>query len=79
MRTKEALKKAKQNGKVLGRPKGKKSVNAKLVENHAEIEELLKDRVSASAIGRIMRVDRKTVGRYIERRLPQYSKKKKTN
>jgi hypothetical protein len=44
-----------------------------------EIEKLLKDRVSASAIGRMMRVDRKTVGRYIEQRLPQYSKKKKTN
>lgn len=75
MRTKEALKKAKQNGKTLGRPKGKKSVNAKLATNHDEIEKLLKDRVSASAIGRMMKVDRKTVSRYIERHLPQYRKK----
>ncbi len=58
MRTKEALKKAKENGKTLGRPKGKKSVNAKLAANHDEIEKLLKDRVSASAIGRLMKVDR---------------------
>ncbi len=77
MRTKEALKKAKQNGKILGRPKGKESINAKLAANHNEIEKLLKDKVSISAIGRIMSVDRKTVSRYMQRHLSQYIKNKK--
>lgn len=75
MRTKEALKKAKQNGKILGRPKGKESINAKLAANHEQIEKLLKDKVSASAIGRMMKVNRKTVSSYIKRHLPEYIKK----
>jgi DNA invertase Pin-like site-specific DNA recombinase len=74
MRTKEALKKAKANGKVLGRPKGKLSTNAKLESNHDQIASLLKDKVSVSAIGRMMKVDRKTVSRYIERHLPEFKK-----
>lgn len=77
MRTKEALKRAKENGKILGRPKGKKSTNAQLAANHDQIEKLLEDKVSLSAIGRMMKVDRKTVSRYVERHLPQYIKKKK--
>ena len=77
MRTKEALKKAKANGKTLGRPKGKKSTNAQLAANHDQIEQLLKDKVSVSAIGRMMKLDRKTVNRYIERHLPKYIKPKK--
>ena len=77
MRTKEALKKAKANGKVLGRPKGKESTNATLKANHEQIESLLRDKVSFSAIGRMMKVDRKTVSRYVERHLPKYSKAKK--
>ncbi|MEN0047705.1 MAG: recombinase family protein [Bacteroidota bacterium] len=77
MRTKEALKKAKANGKVLSRPKGKQSTNAILAANHDHIASLLKDKVSVSAIGRMMKVDRKTVSRYIERHLPQYAKTSK--
>jgi len=76
MRTKEALKKAKENGKILGRPKGKKSTNAKLAANHDQVASLLKDKVSVSAIGRMMKVNRKTVSSYIERHLPEYAKKK---
>lgn len=75
MRTKEALKRAKENGKILGRPKGKKSTNVQLAANHEQIEKLLEDKVSVSAIGRMMKVDRKTVSRYIERHLPDYLKK----
>lgn len=77
MRTKEALKKAKENGKILGRPKGKTSTNAKLAANHNQIESLLQSKVSASAIGRMMGVDRKTVSRYIERHLTEHSKRKR--
>lgn len=75
MRTKEALKKAKENGKILGRPKGKLSTNATLAANHKQIESLLKDKVSMAAIGRMMKVDRKTVSRYISRHLTEYAKK----
>lgn len=74
MRTKEALKKAKANGKILGRPKGKLSTNAILAANHEQIQTLLNNKVSVSAIGRMMNVDRKTVSRYIQRHLPQYPK-----
>lgn len=74
MRTKEALKKAKENGKILGRPKGKKSTNAKLAANHDQVASLLKNKVSVSAIGRMMKVNRKTVSSYIERHLPEYVK-----
>ena len=76
MRTKEALKKAKEKGKVLGRPKGSQSTNATLAASHEQIENLLKDKVSLSAIGRMMKVDRKTVSRYVQRHLPQYVKNK---
>jgi len=69
MRTKEALKKAKQEGKTLGRPKGSLSKNPTLAAHHDEIVTLLKNKVSISAIGRIMGVDRKTVSRYIGRYL----------
>ena len=79
MRTKEALKKAKENGKILGRPKGKKSTNTKLAANHDQVASLLKDKVSVSAIGRMMKVDRKTVSSYIERHLPKYAKKNAKN
>ena len=74
MRTKEALKKAKANGKILGRPKGRQSTNATLASNHDHIVSLLKDKVSVSAIGRMMKVDRKTVSRYVERHLMEYKK-----
>ena len=76
MRTKEALKKAKEKGKILGRPKGSQSTNATLATNHEQIENLLRDKVSLSAIGRMMKVDRKTVSRYVQKHLPQYAKNK---
>jgi len=76
MRTKEALKKAKEKGKILGRPKGSQSTNATLATNHEQIENLLRDKVSLSAIGRMMKVDRKTVSRYVQKHLPKYAKNK---
>lgn len=77
MRTKEALKKAKEDGKVLGRPKGSFSMNAVLAANHNEVKTLLENKVSISAIGRIFNLDRKTVSRYIKRNLTEYSRKAK--
>jgi len=55
---------------------GKKSTNAQVVANHDQIERLLKDKVSGSAIGRMIKLKRKTISRYIERHLPMYIKSK---
>ena len=67
-RTKEALARKKSEGKKLGRPKGSLSQKTKLSGKEPEIQELLNKKVSLSAIGRIMGVDRKTVASFIKSR-----------
>lgn len=65
-RTKEALARVKSEGKILGRPPGRTSINKKLAENHNEIVGLLKKQVSQSAIARIYEVNRGTLKKYID-------------
>jgi putative DNA-invertase from lambdoid prophage Rac len=65
-RTKEALARVKSEGKILGRPSGRTSINKKLSENHNEIVGLLKKQVSKSAIARIYEVNRGTLKKYID-------------
>lgn len=65
-RTKEALARKKAEGVILGRPKGSKSKVRKLTGREAEIQELLKKRISKSAIARILGVHRLTVAGYIK-------------
>jgi DNA invertase Pin-like site-specific DNA recombinase len=65
-RTKEALARVKSEGKILGRPTGRTSINKKLAENHNEIIGLLKKQVSKSAIARIYEVNRGTLKKYID-------------
>ena len=65
-RTKEALARVKAEGKKLGRPKGKKSINKKLAKNDDQIRLLLEKKVSKSAIARIFGVNRGTLRKYIE-------------
>lgn len=67
MRTKEALAAKKAQGKVLGRPKGSLG-KSKLDDRQAEIDHLLKHRVSLSAIARIMGVGRTTLHHFIKTR-----------
>ncbi len=67
-RTKEALARAKSEGKKLGRPKGSLSKNTKLSGKEQSIKELLDKNVSISAIARIMDVNRLTVKSFIESR-----------
>jgi len=67
-RTKEALAKRKSEGKKLGRPKGSLSKSTKLTGKDDEIKELLKHKVSVSAIARIMKVNRITLSNYIKTR-----------
>ncbi|MGB3849374.1 MAG: recombinase family protein [Tunicatimonas sp.] len=67
-RTKEALARMKSEGKVLGRPKGSLSKHTKLSGKEEQIRELLAKKVSYSAIGRIMGVNRVTVKQFAESR-----------
>jgi DNA invertase Pin-like site-specific DNA recombinase len=66
-RTKEALARLKAEGKVLGRPVGSKNKVLKLTGKEHKIKELLKNKVSKSAIARILKVHRITVSNYIKR------------
>ena len=66
-RTKEALTRKKSEGLVLGRPLGKKSAHFKLSEYEVEIQALLAENISKSAIARKYGVSRKTVASFIKR------------
>jgi len=65
-RTKEALARRKAEGVILGRPLGKKSSKTKLTGKEKKIQELLNNKVSYSAIGRILKVHRLTVAAFIK-------------
>lgn len=67
-RTKEALARKKKEGKTLGRPKGSLSQKTKLTGKEEQIKELLRKKVSLSAIGRILEVHRLTVTNFIKSR-----------
>lgn len=66
-RTKEALARKKAEGIVLGRPKGRRTVQTsrKLFKKDALIRELLKNKTSKRQIAKICKVDRNTLDRYI--------------
>jgi DNA invertase Pin-like site-specific DNA recombinase len=65
-RTKEALARRKAEGVILGRPLGRKSSKTKLTGKEKKIQELLKSKVSYSAIGRLLKVHRLTVAAFIK-------------
>jgi len=68
-RTKEALMRKRAEGKILGRPAGKKSSHVKLSGREQEIQALLDRHFSKSAIGRIYGVNRMTVDVFLKERL----------
>lgn len=68
-RTKEALARKRAEGVVLGRPKGSKSARLKLSGHEVEIQSLLNQKVSKSAIARRFGVCRKTVYSFIKNNL----------
>lgn len=70
-RTKEALARKKAEGVILGRPKGRKSDNLKLTGKESEIRELIKRKVSYSAIGRIMGAHRFTVTSFVKNNIQE--------
>ena len=66
-RTKEALKRKREEGIILGRPKGTKSSYLKLSCKDKQIRKLLEQKMSKSAIARKLGVHRITVANYINR------------
>jgi DNA invertase Pin-like site-specific DNA recombinase len=65
-RTKEALARKRIEGVMLGRPKGSKPAQIKLLENEGEIRKLLDENISKSAIARRFSVNRKTVASFVK-------------
>jgi DNA invertase Pin-like site-specific DNA recombinase len=68
-RTKEALARKRAEGKVLGRPCGRKSKFVKLSGREQDIKMLLDRHFSKSAIGRIYGVNRMTVDSFLKERM----------
>jgi DNA invertase Pin-like site-specific DNA recombinase len=68
-RTKEALLRIKAEGKILGRPLGKKSSVVKLTGQEHKVQKLLAQKVSKSAIARMLGVHRTTVAKFINERI----------
>jgi DNA invertase Pin-like site-specific DNA recombinase len=68
-RTKEALARKRSEGKILGRPCGKKSARVKLSGCEQDIRALLDRQFSKSAIGRIYGVNRMTVDAFLKERM----------
>lgn len=68
-RTKEALARKKEEGVVLGRPKGRKSIRVKLSGKEEIVRELLKQKISIKEIAKIYKVNRNTVSKFIKERL----------
>ena len=66
-RTIEALARKKAEGVILGRPLGSKSLKTKLTGKENKIKGLLKNKVSMSAISRILKVDRLTVTSFVRK------------
>ena len=66
-RTKEALARLKAEGRVLGRPIGSKNKILKLTGKENKIKDLLRNKVSKSAIARILKVHRTTVSNFIKK------------
>jgi len=67
-RTKEALARKRSEGFTLGRPPGRKSDRLKLSEHEAEIQTLIGENISKSAIARRFGVCRKTVISFLKKR-----------
>jgi len=68
-RTKEALARKRAEGTVLGRPPGCKSMSRKLTGKEAEIRDMLRRRVSKSAIARKYGVNRATLLKFVREML----------
>lgn len=66
-RTKEALARKKSEGKILGRPKGRKGSHLKLTGRETILREMLSQGISKSEIARRMHVNRMTVASFLKK------------
>jgi len=67
LRTREALARKRMEGVVLGRPRGSKTAQFKLMENEVEIRSMLDSKISKSAIARKFGVSRKTFITFVKK------------
>lgn len=76
-RTKEALARRKNEGVILGRPKGRTTdiTKHKLFEKESVINELINNGISKRKIAKILKVDRNTLSRFMKRTIFQTIKK----
>ncbi|MFR1814477.1 master DNA invertase Mpi family serine-type recombinase [Dysgonomonas capnocytophagoides] len=65
-RTKEALARKRAEGIILGRPKGSKAKKTKLTDHKNQIEKMLNNNISQSAIARSLGVHRHTVSAFLK-------------
>lgn len=68
-RTKEALMRVRAEGKTLGRPLGRQNSFVKLSGKESKVKELLDQKISKSAMARILGVHRITVAKFINERV----------
>lgn len=66
-RTKEALARKKEEGVILGRPKGRKSSHTKLTGKEKIIIKMLNEHISQTQIAKKLHVDRATLSLFIKR------------
>ena len=70
-RTKEALLRLKSEGRVLGRPRGRKNDKLKLTGKEDKIVAMRREKISKSQIARILGVDRLTLSRFMAKYTPE--------
>ena len=68
-RTKEALARKKAEGVILGRPSGSKSSKVKLSGKEKEIQKMLDNGISKTAIAKKLNVNRNTLASFIKNRM----------
>ena len=66
-RTKETMARLKAEGRILGRPIGRKSKELKLTKNKRKIQKLLNNKIPKAHIARIFNVNKTTFYRFLKR------------
>jgi DNA invertase Pin-like site-specific DNA recombinase len=73
-RTREALARKKEEGTSLGRPKGRRNNQLKLVRNEEEIRQMIDENYSMNEIAEKMGVSRQTLRDFLKEVFPNWRK-----
>lgn len=73
-RTREALARKKEEGTPLGRPKGRRNNQLKLVKNEEEIRQMINENYSMNEIAKKMGVSRQTLRDFLKEVFPNWRK-----